>query len=245
MEPTGNFLHPCEPLPENIQSLCNKVLETKSDIGFAIDPDGDRVAIVSEKGLPIGEEYTLAFATKCVLEKKRGPITLNLSTSSMAEDIAESYGCKCFRTPVGEINVSSAMKKNGSVIGGEGNGGAMLPEVLYGRDAYVGMILCLQYLAESKKTVSEAIADFPSFAILKEKTELGSLDADMVLQQIEGHLPSGKVNKDDGLRISWPDSWVHIRKSNTEHILRFIVEARTEKKAQELLKNIYRIIKEL
>lgn len=241
-EPNGHFIHSCEPIPENLDSLSAKVKEIGADIGFALDPDGDRVAVVSEQGVAIGEEYTLAIATQCMLSRKKGPVTINLSTSRMAEDIAAQYNVPCYRTPVGEINVSSAMKNNGSVIGGEGNGGAMIPEVFYGRDAYGSMILVLQYLTDTNEPISQAINHFPSYVMRKEKIDLVHLDAEAALRTIENEIQGDNTNKDDGLRISWCNSWTHIRKSNTEPILRIITEAQTEKEVEEISQKIKKII---
>lgn len=234
LDPTGRFAHPCEPLPENLNALCEAVRRERADVGFAIDPDGDRLALVSEQGVAIGEEYTLAVAARCVLSKKKGPITLNLSTSKMAEDIAASFGCSTYRTAVGEINVSSAMKENGSVLGGEGNGGAIVPEVLYGRDAHVGMALCLAHLVECNTTVSGLRNQIPRYTMRKEKIELGKVDPQKAMERIESRMPAGNMNRVDGLRISWNDAWIHVRKSNTEPIFRIILEASSPQKAEEL-----------
>lgn len=240
--PDGAFEHPCEPVPENLGMLCMAVAREKADIGFAVDPDGDRVAIVSEKGEAIGEEYTLAIGTKVILSRKKGPITLNLSTSRMAEDIAKSYGCQCFRTPVGEINVSSVMKQNGSVVGGEGNGGVMIPEVQCCRDAFGGMALALQFLIDQNASVSQAITSIPSFVMRKEKVELGTLDANALLKKIEEKFSDAKVDRQDGLHFSWDDSWIHVRKSNTEPIIRIIAEAKTDDKILQLISAVRSLI---
>ena len=241
-EPTGRFAHPCEPVPENLTGLGETVLRENADVGFAIDPDGDRLALVSEQGAAIGEEYTLAIAARCVLSKKKGPITLNLSTSRMAQDVAASFGCETFRTAVGEINVSSAMKENGSVLGGEGNGGAMVPEVLYGRDAHVGMALCLQHLCERKTTISDLVAQLPRYVMRKEKIELGRIDPAKAMTDIESRMPKGDVDRVDGLRIAWSDSWIHVRKSNTEPIFRIMIEAADSQKAENLSRQVRQAI---
>ncbi|MBD3420567.1 MAG: phosphoglucosamine mutase [Chitinivibrionales bacterium] len=242
LEPTGRFAHACEPIPENLTMLSTAVVEEQADIGFAIDPDGDRVAIVAENGVAIGEEYTLAIAVKEILARNKGPVTLNLSTSQMSEQIARTAGCTTFRTPVGEINVSSAMKANASVIGGEGNGGAILPEVLYGRDAFTGMLLALQALVGSGASVSEYIKAIPSFAMVKQKVALGDIDAQRALARIEAELSGDSVNRDDGLRIARQDEWVHMRKSNTEPIMRIIAEAPTQERLDALVKQVKDIV---
>jgi phosphomannomutase len=240
--PDGKFAHPCEPIPENLGMLCQAVLREKADIGFAIDPDGDRVAIVSEQGKAIGEEFTLAIGTKCILSRKKGPVTLNLSTSRMAEDIAKSYGCSCFRTPVGEINVSSEMKRNGSVVGGEGNGGVMIPEVQCCRDAFGGMALCLQFLVDRKESVSRAIAGLPAFIMRKETVPIGTMNADELLEKVFKKFSDAKVDRQDGLHFSWPDCWIHVRKSNTEPILRIIAEGKTEEQVAQLISSVRNLI---
>jgi len=236
--PDGRFEHPCEPIPAHLGSLCEAVKRESADVGFAIDPDGDRVAIVSEQGIAIGEEYTLAIGTKCVLSRKKGPVTLNLSTSRMAEDIAKENGCACFRAPVGEINVASAMLQNGSVVGGEGNGGVMIPEVHTCRDAFGGMALCLQFLVDQNAPISQAVAKLPSYCMRKETAQLGSLDADALLKQVEQRFGDADADWRDGLYLSWPDKWLHVRKSNTERILRIIAEAKTAEETQRLIQSV-------
>jgi phosphomannomutase len=241
-KPDGKFEHLCEPIPENLGLLCQTVMREKADIGFAVDPDGDRVAIVSEQGKAIGEEFTLAIGTQCILSRKRGSVTLNLSTSRMAEDIAKSYGCACFRTPVGEINVSSEMKRNGSVVGGEGNGGVMIPEVQCCRDAFGGMALCLQFLIDQKATVSRAINVLPSFIMRKETVKLGTLNADELLEKVSYKFNDATVDRQDGFHFSWADSWIHVRKSNTEQILRIIAEGKTEQRISDLISSVRALI---
>jgi phosphomannomutase len=240
--PDGKFEHPCEPLPENLGELCTTVLREKADIGFATDPDGDRTAIVSEKGKAIGEEYTLAIGTKCILSRKKGPVTLNRSTSRMAEDIATSYGCQCYRTPVGEINVSSAMTRNGSVVGGEGNGGLMIPEVHCCRDAFGGMALALQFLIDQKTGMTEAITSLPLFIMRKETVKIGTLNPDALLDKVSQMFSDAEVDEQDGLHFSWPDCWIHVRKSNTEPILRIIAEGKAEKQISGLISSVRSLI---
>jgi phosphomannomutase len=240
----GRFEHPCEPVPENLGMLCRTVQREKADIGFAVDPDGDRVAIVSEQGNAIGEEFTLAIGTECILSRKKGPVTLNLSSSRMAEDIARSHGCPCFRTPVGEINVASAMRRNGSVVGGEGNGGVMIPEVHCCRDAFGGMALCLQFLVDRNSSVSRAIAGLPSFIMRKEKVEIGTIDAGGLLERVLEKFSDAKTDRQDGLHFSWPDKWIHVRKSNTEPILRIIAEGKTADQVSQLISSVRSLIPE-
>jgi phosphomannomutase len=242
--PDGKFEHPCEPVPANLGALCEAVKREGADIGFAIDPDGDRVAIVSEQGKAIGEEYTLAIGTACILKRKNGPITLNLSSSRMSEDIAASHGCRCYRTAVGEINVASAMKHNRSVVGGEGNGGVMIPEVHYCRDAFGGMALCLQFLVDQKTSISQAIAKLPKYFMRKETAPIGNLDADELLKNLSQKFKEATADWQDGLHLSWPDGWLHVRKSNTERILRIIGEAKTEERIAELIASARALIPE-
>jgi len=242
--PDGKFEHPCEPIPAHLNSLCEAVKRECADVGFAVDPDGDRVAIVSEQGIAIGEEYTLAIGTSCILTRKKGPITLNLSSSRMAEDIAQAHGCRCYRTAVGEINVASAMKRNGSVVGGEGNGGVMIPEVHYCRDALGGMALCLQFLADRNATISQAIAELPSYCMRKETVPIGNLDADELLKNVSNTFKDAAADRQDGLHLSWPDSWLHVRKSNTERILRIIGEGKTEERIDRLIAAVRALINE-
>ena len=240
--PDGKFEHPCEPVPAHLGMLCEAVKRENADVGFAIDPDGDRVAIVSEQGIAIGEEYTLAIGTSCILSRKKGPITVNLSTSRMSEDIAIANGCQCFRAPVGEINVASAMKQNGSVVGGEGNGGVMIPEVHTCRDAFGGMALCLQFLVDRNASISAAVTQLPSYCMKKETAQLGSIDADALLKEIERRYSEAKADWRDGLHLSWSDKWLHVRKSNTERILRIIAETKTAEETKRLIESVRGLI---
>jgi phosphomannomutase len=244
-EVTGIFGHTPEPIPENLTALCAKVIEVKADIGIAVDPDVDRLVLINEKGEPFVEEYTIAMCVKFVLEKdfsqngNRQPqnVVINLSTTRAVEDIAKQYHATTIRTPVGEINVAKRMKEVGAIIGGEGSGGVILPKVHPGRDAIVGIGLVLQCLMEFGGTMSELKATLPHYLITKGKIELGSLNADAILKRLqEKYSLSGTVNITDGLKIDFPESWVHLRKSNTEPIIRIIAEAHTKSEADELVK---------
>jgi phosphomannomutase len=249
-EMTGIFGHTPEPIPENLTSLCAKVREHHADIGIAVDPDVDRLVLINEKGEPFGEEYTIASCTKFILGKYSSQnlrsqignqqslkVVVNLSTTRAVEDIANHYGASTLRTPVGEINVAKKMKEVGAVIGGEGSGGVILPKVHLGRDAIVGIALVLQHLTEFGGTLSELKAALPQYYITKEKVDLGNLNPDAILKQLaEFYSFSDTINTDDGLKIDFPESWVHLRKSNTEPIIRIIAEAHTKAEADELVK---------
>jgi phosphomannomutase len=259
-EMTGIFGHTPEPIPENLTSLCAKVREQHADIGIAVDPDVDRLVLINEKGEPFGEEYTIASCTKFILEKitnrqsKIAPahnagsplrsdnqqslkVVINLSTTRAVEDIAKHYGASTLHTPVGEMNVAKKMKEVGAVIGGEGSGGVILPKVHLGRDAIVGIALVLQHLTEFGGTLSELKAAMPQYYITKGKVDLGTLNPDAILKQLTAdHSVSDTINTDDGLKIDFPESWVHLRKSNTEPIIRIIAEAHTKAEADELVK---------
>jgi len=232
--PDGRFPRGPEPLPKNLGQLKKRVKQEKADIGFALDPDADRLAIVSEKGVAIGEEHTLALALYAVLSHKRGPVVVNMSTSRMCQDVAEQFGCKFLRSKVGEANVVDVMRRKHAVAGGEGNGGVILPASHYGRDSLVGMALVLQHLAATRKTVSEAMTEYPNYVIVKDKGELPD-DFDIKLERLKKKLTDVTINEADGIRIDYPDSWVHIRMSNTEPIYRLISEALTKKRAVGLI----------
>jgi len=234
---SGDFVHPPEPVPENLTLLSRKVKETKADIGFALDPDADRLAIVSEKGVPLGEEYTLALCVDFVLSKRLSDVAINNSTSMVIEDIARKYGVKVFRSKVGEIYVVSLLKKIKGVIGGEGNGGVILPENHYGRDAQVGMALIVQYLTESGKKISQLKENLPQYYILKDKIKL-STDFEGKLKKYVKRFSKAKINYTDGVKVKLENSWVNIRKSNTEPIIRIMAEAISQKEAKRLVLDV-------
>jgi phosphomannomutase len=230
-EPTGLFPRTPEPLPENLTELCKAVKSNKADLGIAVDPDSDRLALVSEHGIPLGEERTLALAVKFLLSKKSGPVVINASTSKATEDVAISAGSEVFRTKVGEINVAKKMREINSVIGGEGNGGVILPDIHLGRDAPVGVALILQYLAEFNGSISELNATLPQYYIVKDKVELTHLDPKSALSKLQDISANELLDFTDGIKILREKSWIHIRASNTEPIIRIIAEAPTEKEA--------------
>ena len=231
---SGDFIHRPEPVPENLDLLCRKVKQAKADLGFACDPDADRLAIVSEKGIPLGEEYTLALCVDFVLSKRLSDVGINVSTSKVIEDIARKYGVKVFRSKVGEVYVVSLLKKIKGIIGGEGNGGVILPENHYGRDAQVGMALILQYLAESDKRISQLKESLPQYYIQKDKMKLSG-DFDAKMRRYLRKFRPAKINNLDGVKIEFENSWINIRKSNTEPIIRVMAEAKSQKEAERLV----------
>jgi phosphomannomutase len=245
---TGIFGHTPEPIPENLTALCAKVREEKADIGIAVDPDVDRLVLINEKGEPFVEEYTIATCVKFILEKytnHHAPIAnrpspkvvVNLSTTRAVEDIAKQFHASILYTPVGEIHVAKKMKEVGAIIGGEGSGGVILPEVHLGRDALVGIGLVLQSLMEFGGPMSDLKSTLPQYLITKGKIDLGSLNADVILNRLQlKYSSAGTINTDDGLKIDFPEAWVHLRKSNTEPIIRIIAEAHTKAEADELVK---------
>jgi len=240
----GIFKHTPEPLPENLTALAARVAASHADLGIAVDPDVDRLVLINERGEPYGEEYTIATAVDFVLKQQKRlglslatpRVVINLSTTRAVEDIASRYGAEVVRTPVGEINVAARIRDIGAVIGGEGSGGVILPAVHLGRDAIVGIGLVLQHLAESGGTLSQLKASLPQYAIAKGKLELQGVAPDEVLATMKSrHATKGKINTDDGIRIDYPAYWVHLRKSNTEPIIRIIAEASTSDHARNIV----------
>ena len=232
--PNGIFPHNPEPLPEHLTEICELVKKTGADIGFVTDPDGDRLALIDENGRFIGEEYTIAVSLDFHLGKKSGPIAVNLSSSRISEEIAQKHGVTCHRSAVGEINVVKKMQEVNAVSGGEGNGGVINPDLHPGRDALVGIAMTLQFLAEQKTTLGEYRNSLPDFHIVKSKVELGSVNADEVLAKVTQIYANEKINTIDGVKIDFEDGWVHLRKSNTEPIIRVYSEAMSEKRAREI-----------
>ncbi len=231
--PDGNFAHEPEPTEANLQQLCQEVRRQNADVGFAQDPDADRLAVVDEHGTYIGEEYTLALCAKHVLSKRMGAVAAaNLSTSRMLDDIAKAAGARVVRTPVGEANVAQAMLREDAVIGGEGNGGVIDPRIVPGRDSLVAMAYVLQLMADTGKTLSELVAEIPKYVIIKDKFTCRREDADRAVAAVKSAFAGEKTDVQDGVRIDWPDSWVHARPSNTEPIMRIIAEAPTREAAQ-------------
>ncbi|MEM1013299.1 MAG: phosphoglucosamine mutase [Planctomycetota bacterium] len=232
-KPDGQFPHEPEPTEANLQGLCDEVRRQKAAVGFAQDPDADRLAIVDENGTYIGEEYTLALCARAILSKKKaGTIVANLSTSRMIDDVAARFGGTVIRTPVGEANVIQGIRRENAVLGGEGNGGVIDPRVVGGRDSLVAMTLVLTLLADTGMTLSELVADMPQYVIVKDKLPLAKKeDAEPVIDQVAERFSEEHINTSDGLRIDWPDGWLSVRASNTEPILRIICEAPDETSA--------------
>jgi phosphomannomutase len=242
-EPTGQFAHEPEPTAANLTGLCEEVRKQKAHVGFAQDPDADRLAIVDEHGNYIGEEYTLALCSKYVLSKKPGGLAVaNLSTSRMIDDVAAAHGGRVLRTPVGEANVIDAMLANGAVVGGEGNGGVIDPRVVPGRDSLTAIAYMLALMTRENKTVSELVASMPRYEIIKDKFECRREDADRAVAALKQAFAGEKFDEQDGLRIDWPDAWVHARASNTEPIMRIIAEAPTRAAAQQRIDSVKRVV---
>jgi len=242
--PNGEFPRGAEPLPQNLHKLADTVVEKNAHVGFATDPDGDRLAVVDENGRPLGEEYTLTICADGFLSSTSStvPLVTNLSTTMALDKVAEKHGSFVLRSPVGEINVVNQMKETGALLGGEGNGGVILKESHYGRDSLVGAALFLNRMAQGNQTVSEIYKSMPQFIMMKEKVELGMINPEMALKKIEQNFTDAKHDKMDGLKLIWDDSWVHIRKSNTEPIIRIYAEALLKDDVHKLVDSVKRCI---
>ena len=235
METDGRFPRAPEPVAENLGELEALVTSSGAAVGFAVDPDVDRLALVSNDGKAIGEDYTLALAASVVLAHRDGPVVTNLSTSRIVDDVAERAGRTVVRAPVGEVNVATRMRSEGAAIGGEGNGGVILTEMHLGRDAPVGVALILQLLHQENRSLSAIVADYPHYAIVKDKLDLPSAPLDSVYSSLRAAMSDAEVDMQDGMRLSWSDRWVHVRPSGTEPIVRVIAEAPTVDAAQALI----------
>ena len=234
-EVTGLFAHNPEPLPAHITALTRRVAESGADLGIVVDPDADRLAFVEDGGRFFGEELTQVIAADFVLGKTPGPVGTNLSSSRAIEDVAARHGQEVVRSKVGEIHVVRAMQEAGAVIGGEGNGGVILPALHYGRDALVGVALVLQFLAETGRSLSEVRAGYPSYAIAKHKVDLApGMDADALLAALARKHAGGRVSTVDGVKVDLDEGWAHVRKSNTEPIVRVYTEAASPQAADAL-----------
>jgi phosphomannomutase len=240
-EPNGIFPRGAEPLQENLSDLSKAVKENKCDIGFALDPDADRCAIVDESGLPIGEEYTLAIAAETVLERDAKPLSINLSTSRMCEDLAEKFGVKCYRAAVGEINVSLDMMEHGCIVGGEGNGGVILPALHYGRDSLVSAALVLDLLARHGIKVSDWVKSHPSYTMLKKKFEMKN-PVSAAMEKAKKAFSNWNADERDGLWLGKGKSFVHLRASNTEPVIRIIAESPSAEEAEALCSKIEELL---
>ena len=245
-EPTGHFAHNPEPLPENLGVMISKMKEGNYDLGIVVDPDVDRLCFISEDGTPFGEEYTLVAIADYILSLGTGNTVSNLSSTRALRDVTEKHGGSYFAAAVGEVNVVNQMKAQQAVIGGEGNGGVIFPESHYGRDALVGIGLFLTYLAQKGIKTSELRATFPSYVISKNKIELSAnLNVDLILSTVAEQYKDQQVNTIDGVKIDFPDRWIHLRKSNTEPIIRIYAEAPSEEEANTLAQQIIQVIKEI
>ena len=248
-DPTGHFPHNPEPLPEHLTDICREIKKGKYDLGIVVDPDVDRLAFVSEDGTPFGEEYTLVAVADYVLssgKKKKGNTVSNLSSTRALRDVTEKAGGQYSAAAVGEVNVVTMMKETSAVIGGEGNGGVIYPDLHYGRDALVGIALFMAHLAKSGMTVSRLRATYPNYIISKNKIELTpNINVDKVLEEVKKKYNKQPINTADGVKIEFDKEWVHLRKSNTEPIIRIYAESDMEVKAQHLAKKIIADIKEI
>ena len=240
---TGNFAHNPEPLKEHLTDLCSTVIKNKANIGIAVDPDVDRLCFVSEDGELFGEEYTLVAVADYILQHRKGATVSNLSSTRALRDVTEKYGCSYFASAVGEVNVVNMMKQEKAVIGGEGNGGIIIPDLHYGRDALIGIALFLSHLALTQKTASALRASYPAYFMSKKKMDLNaSLSLDTIFSTLETKFSAYPINKVDGFKIDFEDEWVHLRTSNTEPIMRIYTEAKTQEAADALADHIISII---
>lgn len=242
-EPNGRFAHTPEPIPQNLTGISELLKTGVADVGFVVDPDVDRLAIVMENGEMFVEEYTLVAVADYVLQHTPGSTVSNLSSSRALGDVTRAHGCEYHASAVGEVNVVTKMKETGAVIGGEGNGGVIYPEAHYGRDALVGVALFLTLLAHSGKKVSELKAGYPPYEIAKNKVELTpEIDVDAILEKMKERYAGEKITDIDGVKIDFADSWVHLRKSNTEPIIRIYAEAATMEKAEALAESVKNVM---
>ena len=231
----GHFPRPPEPVAENLGDLERLVRDTGAQVGIATDPDVDRLAIVSDQGVAIGEDYTLALACRVVLRHRKGHVVTNLSTSRVVDDAAAEFGQRVIRAPVGEVNVALRMRAEHAVIGGEGNGGVILPELHLGRDAPLGVALLLQLMLEDPRPISQIVADAPRYSIIKEKLDRPRTSLDATYDALRAAFPDATADLQDGLRLSWKDRWMHVRPSGTEPVVRVIAEAPTRAEAERLV----------
>lgn len=245
-DPTGNFGHNPEPLEKNLTEIKNLMKLGDHDVAFVVDPDVDRLALICEDGTMYGEEYTLVTVADYILQNQRGAVVSNLSSTRALKDVASRYGAQYFPAAVGEVNVVSKMKEVGAIIGGEGNGGVIYPAAHYGRDALVGIALILTYLAKKKMKPSQLRATYPNYVIIKDRIDLTpSMDVDAILKAVKAHFSNEKITDIDGVKIDFPTSWVHLRRSNTEPIIRIYAEAATEQEAHTLADSVISLVKEL
>jgi phosphomannomutase len=245
-KPNGQFAHNPEPLTENLKELIETIRQGRFDLGIAVDPDVDRLAVICEDGVPFGEEYTLVTVADYVLASRKGNTVSNLSSTRALKEVTEKAGGSYFASAVGEVNVVAEMKRVKAVIGGEGNGGVIVPDLHYGRDALIGIALFLSHLAKEEVTASILRAKYPDYVISKNKIELKpGLNIDKILEGVRKKHPGHPMNRTDGLKIEFDREWVHLRKSNTEPIIRIYAESISEASAQKLARQIMKDIEEL
>jgi len=245
-EPNGEFPHNPEPLKEHLGDICKLVVKENADLGIVVDPDVDRLAFITEKGEMFGEEYTLVACADYVLSERKGNTVSNLSSSRALRDVTEKHGGEYFASAVGEVNVVELMKEKKAVIGGEGNGGIIYPELHYGRDSLIGVALFLTHLAKKKIAVSELRDSYPSYFMSKNKIQLTpQLDVDNILSSVAEHYKNEDVSTIDGVKIDFEKHWVHLRKSNTEPIIRIYTEAQTQKEADQVAEDMIHHIKKV
>ena len=245
-EPTGIFAHNPEPLKENLSQICDYIAQNGADLGVVVDPDADRLVLVDEKGQLFGEEYTLVAIADYVLPYKLGAVVSNLSSSRALRDIAERHGCPYRSSAVGEVNVIEIMKRSDAVIGGEGNGGVIYPDLHYGRDALVGVALFLSHLVKSGKKCSALRATYPDYFMSKQKIDLDTgINVDEILEKIYKDFESEEITDIDGVKIDFQNSWIHLRKSNTEPIIRIYSEAPSQAEADNLANRFVALITDL
>ncbi len=247
-DPTGRFAHNPEPLPEHLTELSSVVVKEGADLGISVDPDVDRLALICEDGNPFGEEYTLVAVADFILRSRKGATVSNLSSSRALRDVTEAAGCEYFASAVGEVNVVTEMKRVGAVIGGEGNGGVIVPDLHYGRDSLIGTALFLSLLATERCSASDLKAKYPPYSISKNKIELSpSIDVDKILSEVKTRYSHKRVTDIDGVKVDFDEEkmWVHLRKSNTEPIIRIYAEASTEERAAALANEVINVITEI
>jgi len=242
--PTGEFAHNPEPLKKNLSQICEKIKKEGADLGIVVDPDVDRLVFIDENGEMFGEEYTIVAIADYVLQHSKSAVVSNLSSSRALRDIAQNHGCRYYASAVGEVNVIEIMKRSDALIGGEGNGGVIYPELHYGRDALVGIALFLTHLVKSGKTCSELRQEYPNYFMAKKKIRLGrGVNVDAILEKMKVHYKEEKVNDVDGVKVDFAESWVHLRKSNTEPIIRVYTEAKSQQQADELADQTIALVK--
>ena len=245
-DPTGDFQHNPEPLEKNLGDIMNLVAKGGYDIAFVCDPDVDRLAVIEENGKMYGEEYTLVTVADYILQHTPGATVSNLSSTRALRDVTRKYGCEYYASAVGEVNVVTKMKEVGAVIGGEGNGGVIYPECHYGRDTLVGIALILSYLAQKHVKISELRETYPAYYIAKNRIDLApDTDIDAILAKVKEQFKGEEINDIDGVKIDFPDKWVHLRKSNTEPIIRVYSEAASMEAANAIGQKVMEVIKDL